>query len=103
MAVLVGQFGGDALAKGVEVTHQLGHRAGGAHSGVFGVDGFEQPENLKLLVVAQSLALAHHRLRFWACLGGMIDQQAWMSNFLVPAFAPSPTADLDGEEIAVDG
>ena len=51
-AVLVGQLTGDALPQTVEMTHELGEGAGGAHGRAVGVDGFEQGKNLKLLVVA---------------------------------------------------
>jgi hypothetical protein len=34
------------------MTHELGQGAGGAHGRAVGADGFEQGENLKLLVVA---------------------------------------------------
>jgi hypothetical protein len=48
IAVKVGQLTGDTLPQTVETTHELGESAGGAH----GSDGFEQGENLELLVVA---------------------------------------------------
>jgi hypothetical protein len=51
VAVLVGQVTGDTLPQSVEMTHELGHGAGGAHGRAVGVDSFEQGENLKLLVV----------------------------------------------------
>ena len=70
-AVLVGQRTGDALPQTVELTDELGQGAGGAHGRALGADGFEQGENLKLLVVAQSLGVAHRclslgRLAWWA-------------------------------------
>jgi hypothetical protein len=37
---------------------ELGQGAGGAHGRALGADGFEQGQNLKLLVVAQSLGVA---------------------------------------------
>ena len=52
VAVLVGQLTGDALPQTVEMTHELGQGAGGAHGRALGADGFQQGENLKLLVVA---------------------------------------------------
>jgi hypothetical protein len=51
VAVLVGQLTGDTLPQTVEMTHELGQGAGGAHGRAVGADGFEQGENLKLLVV----------------------------------------------------
>jgi hypothetical protein len=51
VAILIGQLTGDALAQDVEMTHQLGQRAGGTHGRVLGAGGFKQGENLKLLGV----------------------------------------------------
>jgi hypothetical protein len=80
VAVLVGQLTGDALPQTVEMTHELGQGTGGAHGRAVGADGFEQGENLKLLVVAQSLGVAHRCLPLGACLVGIIDQHAPMDN-----------------------
>jgi hypothetical protein len=71
VAVLVGQLASDTLPQTVEMTHELGQGAGGAHGRALGADGFEQGENLKLLAVAQSLGVAHRclplgRLAWWA-------------------------------------
>jgi hypothetical protein len=52
VAVLVGQLSGDTLPQTVEMAHELGQGAGGAHGRAVGADGFEQGENLKLLAVA---------------------------------------------------
>jgi hypothetical protein len=40
VAILVGQLTGDALSQGVEMTHQLGQGAGGAHGRALGAGGF---------------------------------------------------------------
>jgi hypothetical protein len=45
VAVLAGQLTGDALPQIVEMTHELGEGAGGAHGRALGADGFEQGEN----------------------------------------------------------
>jgi hypothetical protein len=71
---LVGQLHGDALAKGVEMAHQLGQGASRAHGRGFGAGGLQQGEDFKLLGVGQSLAVAHHRLPRGGLVGGMIDQ-----------------------------
>ena len=52
VAVLVGQLTGDALPQTMEMIDELGQGAGGAHGRALGADGFQQGENLKLLVVA---------------------------------------------------
>jgi hypothetical protein len=52
VATLVGQLTGDALPESVEMTHEFGQGTGGAHGRALGANGFEQGENLKLLVVA---------------------------------------------------
>jgi hypothetical protein len=39
VAVVVGQLHGDALPKGVEMAHQVGQGAGGAHGRVLGAGG----------------------------------------------------------------
>jgi hypothetical protein len=59
---------------------ELGQGAGGAHGRALGADGFEQGQNLKLLVVAQSLGVAHRCLLLGACSVGMIDQHAQMGK-----------------------
>jgi hypothetical protein len=82
VAVLVGQLTGDTLPQTVEMTHELGEGAVGAHGRAVGADGFEQGENLKLLVVAQSLGIAHRCLPLGGLLVGMIDQHASMGNLL---------------------
>jgi hypothetical protein len=48
---VAGQLGGDALAQGVEMAHQLGQGASGAHRRGLGAGRLEQGENLKLLGV----------------------------------------------------
>jgi hypothetical protein len=65
VAILVGQFSGDALAQDVEVTHQLGQGAGGTHGRLLGGGCLQQGEYLKLLGVAQSLGFACHRFPLW--------------------------------------
>jgi hypothetical protein len=61
-AILVRQLEGNAFPQGVEMVHQLGQGAGGAHGRGVGTGGFEQAKYLKLLVVVQSLGVTHHRL-----------------------------------------
>jgi hypothetical protein len=60
VAILIGQLTGDALAQDVEMTYQLGQRAGGTHGRVIGAGGFKQGENVKLLGIAQPLGFADH-------------------------------------------
>jgi hypothetical protein len=79
VAVLVGQLTSDTLPQTVEMTHELGQGAGGAHGRALGADGFEQGENLKLLAVAQSLGVAH-RCHPLGLPVGMIDQHARMGK-----------------------
>jgi hypothetical protein len=58
------------------MTHEFGQGTGGAHGRALGANGFEQGENLKLLVVAEPLGVAQRCLPLGACLAGMIDQHA---------------------------
>ena len=75
--VVAGQLGGDALAQGVEMAHQLGQGASGAHRRGLGAGRLEQGENLKLLGVVQWLGVAHqYLLPLVACVAGRIDQAA---------------------------
>ena len=75
--VVARQLGGDTLAQRVEMAHQLGQGASGAHRRGLGAGRLEQGENLKLLGVVQSLGVAHqYLLPLVACVAGMIDQAA---------------------------
>jgi len=76
VAVLVGQLTGDTLPETVEMTHELGQGAGGTHGRAVGADGFEQGENLKL-VVGGCPPLPPPWVGY---LVGIIDQHAPMGN-----------------------
>jgi hypothetical protein len=52
VTVKVGQLTGDTLPQTVETTHELGESAGGTDGRALSADGFEQGEDLELLVVA---------------------------------------------------
>ena len=54
-AVVDGQLGGNALAQGVEMAHQLRQGASGAHPRGLAAGRLKQGKNLKLLGVVQSL------------------------------------------------
>ena len=51
--MVVGQLKGNAFPQGVDMAHQLGQGAGGAHGRGIGTGGFEQAKYLKLLGVVQ--------------------------------------------------
>ena len=65
-AILVRQLKGNAFPQSVEMAHQLGQGARGAHGRGVGTGGFYQAKYLKLLGVVQSLGVAHHRLPPWS-------------------------------------